>query len=180
MGSDALEKSLMMSAKSTPELLTRLKNLVKERDKRQEIERQHEQQLQQQQIEAREREIKLQMENENMNKEKDRQSDLVEAQVKALGYANDTADQISKEILELRSANLEQEALYQQYDLNQKSHALEMQRVIQDQKSKQDNLDLQERIKLKEIKLREAELIETAKRNAIENKKVNQISKSTK
>ncbi len=180
MGSDALEKSLMMSAKSTPELLTRLKNLVKERDKKQEAERQHEQQLQQQQIEAREREIKLQMENENMNKEKDRQADLVEAQVKALGYANDTADQIAKEILELRSANLEQEALYQQYDLNQKSHALEMQRVLQDQKSKQDNLDLQERIKLKEIKLREAELIETAKRNAIENKKVDKISKSTK
>ena len=52
--------------------------------------------------------------------------------------------------------------------------------IVKHWKSKQDNLDLQERIKLKEIKLREAELIETAKRNAIENKKVDKISKSTK
>ena len=175
MGSDALEKSLMMSAQSTPELLSRLKDLSKKRDKEQENQRKHEQELQQQQIEAREREIKVQMDNENMNKDKDRQADLAEAQVKALGYANDTAAQISKEILDLRTANMEQEALYQQYDMNQKSHALEAQRLLQDQRVKQEDLDLNERMKLREIKLRELELQETAKRNAIENKKVSLI-----
>ena len=149
MGSDALEKSLMMSAQSTPELLSRLKDLSKKRDKEQENQRKHEQELQQQQIEAREREIKVQMDNENMNKDKDRQADLAEAQVKALGYANDTAAQISKEILDLRTANMEQEALYQQYDMNQKSHALEAQRLLQDQRVKQEDLDLNERMKLR-------------------------------
>ena len=59
--------------------------------------------------------------------------------------------------------------------MNQKSHALEAQRLLQGQRVKQEDLDLNERMKLREIKLRELELQETAKRNAIENKKLSLI-----
>lgn len=171
MGSDALEKSLMITATSTSELLTRLKGLAVERDKKNQQQQEHEQKMQQDQLAAQEKAMQMQMDNDNMNREKDRQSDLLEAQVKALGYAEGDAATISKEILALQSANLEQEALYQQYELSQKSHSLATQKLLYEQKDKKDELELQERMKLKEISLRERELIETAKRNSIEGKK---------
>ena len=64
--------------------------------------------------------------------------------------------------------------------MNQKSHALASQKALYEQKDKKDNLELQERMKLKEISLRERELIETAKRNAIEREKVREQSKNAK
>lgn len=172
MGSDALEKAIMIDSKSTPELIGKLKELQKKKDKEIEAQRKHEQEMQDKQLKANAEALQKQMDNDNLQKDLDRKADLVEAQVKALGYAEGTADEISKEILELRAANLDQEALYQQYELSQKSHALEVQKALYSQKNEQENLGLQERMKLAEIKLRERELQETAKRNAIENKKV--------
>ena len=113
MGADSVEMSTLLSFKSLPELFSKLKIIRDEREQQKEREMAHQQQMQQQQIQAQQAAQQAEIEARAEEKALDRESRIMEAQIKAMGYAQDDAQGIQDSILRLQSANADQQAMYE-------------------------------------------------------------------
>jgi hypothetical protein len=101
MGSDAYEKMKIISSNTTTELAAFLKENSLKREDQVNQQRKHEQDMLDKQIAQQNQDIEKKLRNDNEQAQLDREFKLNEARIKALGYANDSADTISNEIKEM-------------------------------------------------------------------------------
>jgi len=109
------------------------------------------------------------MEEERLENALDRESRIMEAQIKALGYANDTADNIQERILQLRTANDAQRELYRRAEADLNTSLAAQRREELNREDRRANLALSERVKMKQLEQKDRELelreMEIAARN---------------
>ena len=169
MGADSSELATLMSFNSLPELFSKLKNIKQEKAlmERQKFEQQM--QLQQQADEAAKQREQMRMEEERLENALDRESRIMEAQIKALGYANDTADNIQERILQLRTANDAQRELDRRAEADLNTSLAAQRREELNREDRRANLALSERVKMKQLEQKDRELelreMEIAARN---------------
>lgn len=166
MGSDALEKSLMLGSKTSSELFDKLKSHTISKDKKIKEERDFQQKQQQEAIQAQERLKQAELKFKAEQAELDRLNRLEEKRIGALGYGNSTADEINNEIKEREIA------------LKEAQHVLNVQResfdqlfkdklLSSEQQGKDNKIVSDETIKLKELELRSKEIDNSRDRNRI-------------
>lgn len=158
MGADALEMTTLLSFKSLPEIFKKLKDIQINRNKQKEQEYQQQVALQQQQMQAAQQRQQELIAAQEREKALDRENNIMVSQIKAMGYANDDADSIQKSILELRTVNAEQKALYDRARVDNQIKLAEENRrdMAVDISNRQQNLN--EQIKLKAVQQKDKEL----------------------
>lgn len=167
LGLDALGITDMVFAKSPNEVRIKLKEGIIKQDKDVQAQREHEKEMQQEQIKAQNDAIKVKMDNDNMNKALDRESKLEYARIDALKFSKSDTDTLAEEIKEMTEYNLK----LSQHDLDKKQ--FDVKSKIEELKANNQNtntakqIDINQATKMKELELRQKELLETQRRNAI-------------
>lgn len=167
LGLDALGITDMVFAKSPNEVRVKLKEGILKHDKEIAAQREHEKQLQQEQIKAQQDAVNAKMKNDNMNSALDREGKLEYARIDALKFAKTDVDTMAEEIKQMSEYNLEMakhEEAKNQFNVKFKIEEMKANNMYN---LSQNQLDINEKLKIKEIELRQRELEETAKRNAI-------------
>lgn len=168
MGADALESAAILAAKTTPEVMHQLEKL---RDRRQQEQMALEaRQAQQQQELVQQNHVNTmeQLQKQAEESELEFQRELILSQIKAVGYGNSTAGEISHEVERLAKADLERDKFNATNDyrerIEQAREEVHKDKMGESAKTRQ----LQEKIKMKELELREKDIIARNKRsNAI-------------
>ena len=158
MGADSHEVATLLSFKSLPELFTKLKDIRREREYQQEKEHQRQLQLQREQIEAaklaQEKEIAARAEEKAL----DRESMIMQAQIKAIGYAQDDAEGIQNSVLKLQTANADQQAMYERARLQYQQQSMKTQQADKMLELKERDTASKEVERMKAIEQRDREL----------------------
>lgn len=158
MGANSYEMATLMSFKSLPELFTKLQDIQLRKEDEIRQQREHERTMQEQQIQAAQAQMQAEMQAKIQENALDRDKDVMVAQIKALGYAQDDAAGIQSAILELQSANQKQKELYAKNEATMRAQAMKEadQQFAFAAKSKQ--LDIQERLALKNAEAKDRAL----------------------
>ena len=156
--STAYEKALMVLSETPSELVRRLKEEQDKLEKQQQQERDFQMQQQQQMIDAQNEQIQRKIDYETNRDNLDRQERLLEAQIEAVGRGNSDSAQIREELLKLQSEGLRQKEYYTEMDAMLQKNMYDQERLKNEQKHKSDTLTMQERLKMKELELREKEI----------------------
>lgn len=163
MGADAYEKATILEATNVNELLDKLAKFKRQRQREIEQQREFEAQQQEQLIQHQQEMQDKEIERQNMRDMEDRKVQIAVAQIKALGYANDVADNIQNEILQLQTSNQFQQQLYSTNFKNQLDASMastQRSKLALDQNKANNELIL----KNKELNIREAEVDAANKR----------------
>lgn len=167
-GGTLYELSQMMVAKSPAEIIAKLKIAEDKRQQNMEAEQQHQMQmLQQQQAIQQEVEQKI-MDNENYWREREIQKDIYIAEIKALGYAEDTdIDQSGI------PDSLEVDKFLHQQGIDSNKQLLEQSKIsLQERKLRSDEIMADKKMRLERDKLVSKEKIEKMKlRNPVSGEK---------
>lgn len=158
MGADTLETAAMISSKSTPELMEKLRELKAEKEK-----------LAKEQVaqeEARQQQLVDQQHKNSLEiiAEQDRQSeieferDVVLKQIGAVGFGNSSADEIRQQVEALAKQDLEERKYQSTLDYREKVDKFKEKTLETKSGESQKQRDLQEKIKLKELELREKDI----------------------
>lgn len=158
LGADSYEISQIETSKSVPELMVRLKEISTQKRKEAEQIRKEQSQQQQMAIQSAEKQKQMEIEAQKARDERNHQKDIMVAQIRALGYAEGDADSISKEIMELQSANLIQQKFYADLESKRKANQLKMDQNEEMRQNNMANRDLKERIDLKKLAQKDREL----------------------
>ena len=148
----------VLSSKSIPETINKLKALTQERMEQQAKQQQAQQQAQQQQMQAMQELEDKKIQAEAIENDKDRAKDILVAQIKAVGDSNDDANTIQQEILELQSENQRQKEYYDK--LNYDRAMFEQKAGIDQRNADRDGIrdELEEKVKLKQLEQKDREL----------------------
>lgn len=158
LGADSYELGVIQTSTSTPELMHQLKSIKAKKEEELTAQRKFEKEQNDAQIQATREAQELNLQHQLDHANKERQNKLDVASIKALGYANDTIDNISDEIKEMR---------HDAQKLEDKNRALELQNDLNNTKRQQveaniasnkSRLDLDEKIKLKQLEQKDKEL----------------------
>lgn len=174
MGADTLEKASMLFAKTSSEVLSKLRILKTERDSKIQQQQEHEQQLQAQQLENQKQ---LLLDEHNFKAEQaqlDRESEERMAQQKAIGYANDDSQHILDTLTKLKEQqNKEKEHDLRLQDILRKGQESKDKLELQRTKVQSDNIS-KESIELMRLKQREKEIeAENKRTDAMVKTKIN-------
>ena len=159
MGATTLEKALILESKYSTDIIDKLRKLEDEKNAKEQAEQQHQQELMQQKIDADQQALQQKLQFDAEQNELDRKSRILEAQIKTLGYAQGTTDEIASEILDLQKATIQQKELYSSLNIANQAKDLAMKRKeaeMQQQSAKQAQ---DQNIKMKELQLREKEIV---------------------
>lgn len=167
LGADLYEKSSVLFAKTSSQVMSELKKLKLEKEIKLQEQREYEQSMQQQQIEAQKEQL-IEIENRKDLREKQKQeSDKEIAEIKALGYANSNVEEIQKAIQEAKKeADDTREYDLKLRDIIRKENADKDKTELEATKSKQ-NLISNESMELMKIKLREKEIEASKERTSV-------------
>lgn len=170
LGADSLELATLLSFKSLPEVFTKLKDIQDTRKAEKQKEFEQQKQLQEQQLAAQQAAIDKQIVAQEKEKALDREAMIMKAQISALGYAEGSADDIQRSILDLQTANARQEDLYARASLGAQVQASKERNLEQGVSLKQRQAQLNEQVALKQLAQKDRELDiqekEIAARNA--------------
>lgn len=158
MGANTLEMATMQMAKSSPELMAKLKDLNQRKQKELQEERQFELQKQREAFEQQQQLIEKQKAEERRSEERKHEKDILVAQIRALGYTNSSAPDIVKQFSELEKMDLAKNAFEQQQIQRQLENQLRQQQLQDTNKNKQDDRILEEKIRLKQLAQKDREL----------------------
>jgi hypothetical protein len=164
MGADSLEKSLMINSQSTSELVTHLRALGKDRDRKQEEERQFQAEQQQKAIDSQEKLKQADLNWKSKEAQLDRDFELEGKRVAALGYGNSTAAEINDEILERQKLVLKDLELQHTFAKTEFEQQLALTAQADKKSHDSDNLVSKEQFQMAQLKLREKELEAANKR----------------
>ena len=158
LGADTIEMATLFSFKSLPELFNKLK-VIKENRKQEALEQQErEAQMQQQQLEGQQQMQRELLMAQKEEKQLDREKDILVAQLRALGGAEDPAQMIADQAVRLQELDLKRADLFDRIDARNISNNLQYTKTNNERdKSEQDRF-LQEKIKMKELELREKDI----------------------
>jgi hypothetical protein len=171
MGADSLEKSMMLTSKTSDELFDRLKKVAENRDKKIQQQQEFEQKQQQELIASQEKMKQTELNWKAEQAELERLNDLEEKRIAALGYGNSTAAEIQQSILDLQKLKLQEadmDRLRANDDFNNKLKEAQFNHQAD---TTQKKVVSDEAIKLMELDLRKKELEEARARTAIMAKK---------
>lgn len=149
MGANSYEMATLMAFKSLPELFRKLQEIQYRKDEEIQQQREHERLLQEQQIQAAQAQMQAEINAKSQENALDRDKDVMVAQIKALGYAQDDAAGIQEAILKLQDANQKQKQLYAQSEAALRAQAMKESQQQFDFAAKSKQLDIQERLALK-------------------------------
>lgn len=158
LGADALEMTTLMSFNSLPEIFSKLRDLRREKDAQKEREYKQAQDLQAKQLESAQAQQQIEIEARERREALDRENNIMVAQIKAMGYANDDAEGIQKAILDLRTANDEQKMLYERAAMERQMSFAKQRMEDQNMVNNRQRLALEERIKIKATEQKDREL----------------------
>jgi hypothetical protein len=173
LGLDALGVNDIIFSKTPAEQRALLKEGIKDNDKRVEAQRKHEQEMQDKQIKAQQDAIAKQIENDNLQKQLDRDSKLEYARIDALKFSKDSVNEMSEEIKEMSKYNIEMAKLGVDTYKADLKNTIDNRKLDKAQEFADNKISLEERMKMKEIEIRDKELLETRRRNDIASKKNN-------
>lgn len=158
MGADSYEMATLLSFRSLPQLFNELKTIQdkKAAEKQQEFAQQ--QQMQEQQIQAAVAQQEKELQERALENSLDRDRDIMVAQIKTLGYAEGTAEEVQQAVLDLRTANVQQEALYARAETEARVQATKERIATDTLSQKQRALALTERKDLKVLAQKDREL----------------------
>jgi hypothetical protein len=158
LGANTLEMASVQTATSVPELLHKLTALDEDKKKEIQIQRQHEQEMQQREIQARQEATDKMLAQKENNEQLNREKDIVVAQIKAVGYATDNADAISKEIIELQNANAKQADYYERLNYRDTLTSFKERQFEHKAQNDAQNNALKEKMALKKIEQEDEKL----------------------
>lgn len=158
LGTDLLESAAVAMAKSTPEIMSKLKSAQQKREKQEAQIRQEQAQQQQQLLEQQGQQQKEFLAMKAEQDEINFQRDVVLAQIKATGYGNDSAGTIADEVQKLAKQDLEQAKYESTLAYRDKVDAFKRETFEAGQGESQKQRDLQEKIKMKELELKEKDI----------------------
>ena len=158
MGADSYEMATLFSFKSLPGLFIKLRDI--QVDKQAEREREHQQAMELEQERAANEKalLEAQMAEAARQKDLDREAGIMERQIAALGYANDTADNIQKAILGLQTANAAQQEMYDRNNRELTIQAAKERSTMAEQQMKQRKLVFDEQVTAKQLAQKDKEL----------------------
>lgn len=158
MGADSYEMATLFSFKSLPELFIKLRDI--QVDKQAERDREHAQamELEQQRAASEKALQEAQMAEAARQKDLDRDSRIMERQIAALGYANDTADNIQAAILSLQTANAAQQEMYDRNNRELTVQAARERTDMAKQQAQNRKTILDEQVALKQLSQKDEEL----------------------
>jgi hypothetical protein len=158
LGANTLEMASVQTATSVPELLHKLTALDEDKKKEIQAQRQHEQETQQREIQARQEATDKMLAQKENNEQLNREKDIVVAQIKAIGYATDNADAISKEIIELQNANAKQADYYERLNYRDTLASFKERQFEHKTQNDAQNNALKEKMALKKIEQEDEKL----------------------
>jgi len=158
MGADSLEMATLMSFKSLPELFNKLRSIQDKKQMELEKERAHQQQMQEQQLQAIQQKTEAEIQAKAEENALDRDMNIAVAQIRSLGYAQGTPEEVQKAILDLRTANDEQRRLFEQTSLQYRNQALKEQTAQQSLEQRQAMDTFRQRMDLKKVEQKDREL----------------------
>lgn len=165
MGADSLEMSLMLTAKSIPELFNRLKETKAAKMAEQQQLNLAEQQQMQMQIDANEKAAKLKVEEENRRWMANAELQVYLAQIKSLGFANSTAPEIADEMAKLEKINLDRDRFNSANEARDMINALKTDQLNRKTDADERSERLKERIEMRKLELKEKEIMARNKRS---------------
>lgn len=158
LGADTIEMATLFSFKSLPELFTKLKD-IREARKQEAIEQQErEAQIQQQQLESQQQMQREMLMAQKEEKQLDREKDILVAQLRALGGAEDPAQMIADQAVRLQELDLKKADLFDRIDARNFSNNLQLTKTNDERSKSENDRFLQEKIKMKELELREKDI----------------------
>jgi hypothetical protein len=174
MGADSYEMATLLAFKSLPQLFNELKDIQDKKEAQKQQEFQQQQALQQQQIQATQQQLEKEMQQKAYENSLDRDRDIMVAQIKTLGYADGTAEEVQKAVLDLRTANAQQKELYARAETQTRIQAAKERTADQTFAHKQQDLALKQRVELeklaqtnRELDLREMDIKARNKRTQV-------------
>jgi len=171
MGADSLEKSMMLTSKTSGELFEKLKVVADNRDKKIQQEQEFQKQQQQELIASQERLKQADLQFEAEQNELDRLNRLEEKRIGALGYGNSTADEIGKEIVELQQLKLKEADLNRARAKDEFDNKFKMAQLDQQGAQHESKILSDQSVKLMEMELRKKEIDAARERTHIMAKK---------
>lgn len=172
MGASAFEKAAILQAKTSLDVIERLKEIEIKKENQVKQQQEFEAQQQQKEIEAEQQAIQARLTFDAEQNQLDRENRIMESQIKAMGYANDNAENIQANILDLQTANAKQQEMYQKMSLAERLQTIKEQKMKDDSENAKKQLSQNEALKLKELQLREMDIkARNARTNAIKSNK---------
>lgn len=158
MGANTLEMAGMQAAKSVPEMMYKLEeiNLKKEREVREQ--REHESRMQQEQFQNQQALLERTEQMEREKEERGHEKDILVAQIRALGYGNSTASEITNEFVNLEQLKLKQQQHQENMDYRHMLSDFKERQFDAGERNKDLQRRLQEKMKLKELAQKDREL----------------------
>lgn len=156
-GADISDLASIIGSSSKIEIINKLKQFKEDRQRMEEQKMKHEQELKDKELQAAEKRQQMLFDHENQNKELDRQADKEESMLKALGYANDSAAEINNQMMRLKESLDKQKEFSSKMDLNYKMEEFKARTSEADSINKRLEIESAERIKAKEVAIREME-----------------------
>ena len=177
MGSDALEKLIIMKANSEASLFAQLKKERENREKREDMQSQAAQQQNQAQIEAQQQMQQAAEQFEAEQNQLDREADILIAQIRALGMSKepDTNSNSTFDVTEVAKMGLENQKISNDLSLNQQKIAADQNKHMQDYQLKQQELSIkrQESINNYNAKIKDINAKLKISQNAVKISKIN-------
>jgi len=175
MGADAYEAGIIETADHSGILLEKLKELRDEKIQREQEAQQQQAQLQQQGLELQRQQIEKEMAFKADQNEKERQSREDIAHIQALGYGNSDSKEINKEIQEAIKLQSKLDKDKQEFAYKQSLRDLKKEQQDQTFSNNKRNIDLNERIKLKQLSQKDRELDIRAKEAVNTDERTNKL-----
>lgn len=158
MGINPIEMATLFTFKSIPELFTKLKELKVEKEINDQKEFEKQQALQQQQLEA-QRELQAQqLQAQEQRDAIKHERELELTQIRALGYANSTAEEIRTEIERILADQKSERDFVDKVNYREQKDRMSMEQFYEKMDEQRIGRRTQEMIKLKELELRAQEL----------------------
>ena len=158
MGANALEKITMQTSKNIPELMYKLKDLALEKEIEAKRIQEQEQAAQQQAFEQQRAMQQEQMEYKRQLEEREHEKDILVAQIKALGFSNSTASEVTDEFSKLKELELKEQTLDDKREYQRMLNEHKEKQLAQKERKEQFRDILDEKIKIKELEQRDREL----------------------
>lgn len=177
MGADSFEMATIQSLKTVPDMLRKLKTIKEDKQRQEQEKAQREDRRQSELIQSQKEAQQLALQEQRSRDEREHEKDIMVAQIRSLGYAEDDAAGIRRGILELQDANLKQREYYD--NLLERQDAIKLKTVDSEHKRLTDKgkLELESKLKLKASQQKDRELDIREKEANASNKRTEALKK---
>lgn len=165
LGADTLEMATMFTFKSLPELFTNLRELKANKLYEAQQQQERDANLQREQMQIQEKMQRDLMAHQANEKKLDREKDVLVAQLRALGGAEDPSTAIADQAIRLEELAMKRETLFENNRTRDIMNGLKIMGDKQARESLDNDRAMRERLELKKIELKEKDIESRDKRS---------------